>query len=160
MPRSDSEKTITHVGKCHCGSIKYVYDPSSIAYRQQPHSPSLLDDRFQFTAPADLAALDCNCSICSMKRNTHIIIPQHDLTMLEGESKLSEYKFNTNTARHLFCSTCGICPFYVPRSNPDSYAVTLYCIEPGTINSVRINSFDGANWDKPARPTQESMIFC
>jgi hypothetical protein len=43
---------------------------------------------------------------------------------------------------------CGVTPFYIPRSNPDGYAVTLACIEPSTIAAVTIQRFDGQDWDK------------
>eukprot|EP00958_Prasinococcus_capsulatus_P019095 scaffold2306_cov282-Prasinococcus_capsulatus_cf.AAC.1 len=35
-----------------------------------------------------------------------------------SEEALTEYRFGTHRARHLFCSTCGICSFYVPRCAP------------------------------------------
>jgi hypothetical protein len=38
--------------------------------------------------------------------------------------------------------------FYVPRSNPDGYAVTIYCIEGFENLSVEWREFDGKNWEK------------
>ena len=57
-----------------------------------------------------------------MKRNTHAIVPEQRFRVTQGEDQLSCYTFNTRTAKHLFCRTCGVCPFYRPRSNPDGYA--------------------------------------
>jgi hypothetical protein len=52
----------------------------------------------------------------------------------------------------MFCGTCGICPFYSPRSNPDCYALTIYCVDnwknvypEGFIEWIE---FDGVNWEQ------------
>ena len=47
----------------------------------------------------------------------------------KGEDALTTYTFNTGTAKHLFCATCGIKPFYVPRSHPDGFSVNARCID-------------------------------
>ena len=61
---------------------------------------------------------------------------------------MSEYSFNTNTAKHLFCKTCGVVPFYRPRSNPGCYGVTLGCLDDkAAAGKATINSFDGQNWE-------------
>jgi hypothetical protein len=60
---------------------------------------------------------------------------------------LSTYTFGTGVAKHHFCATCGVVPFYQPRSNPDGFAVTVHCLEPGTVQSVDVRRFDGTNWE-------------
>ncbi len=67
-----------------------------------------------------------------------------------GADALTEYTFNTGVARHLFCRRCGIKSFYVPRSNPDGFSVNARCLEPGTIESVTVEPFDGRNWENSA----------
>lgn len=94
-----------------------------------------------------MVAWDCDCSICCMKRNTHVIVPEARFRLIQGEENLSCYQFNTKTAKHLFCKTCGICPFYRPRSNPDGYAVTTHCITSPTLGSVHIKHIRGSNWE-------------
>ncbi|GAQ87412.1 hypothetical protein KFL_003510060 [Klebsormidium nitens] len=117
---------VRHAGGCHCRSV-----------------------RFEVDAPADLVVWDCNCSICAMKRNTHFIVPSTRFHLQKGSGKyLSNYQFNTGVAKHLFCKVCGICSFYVPRSNPDGYAVTVHCLDPGTVRSVTIHQADGQNWEQ------------
>ena len=49
---------------------------------------------------------------------------------------------NTGTAEHLFCATCGIKSFYLPRSHPDGISVNAHCLEPGTVASRRVSPFD------------------
>ena len=46
------------------------------------------------------------------------------------------------------CRVCGICSFYVPRSNPDGYAVTVACLDPGTVKLVTTQFHDGSDWEK------------
>lgn len=59
--------------------------------------------RFDFEAPEDLIAWDCNCSICAMKKNTHAVVPAQFFGITKGQENLQEYRFGTNTAKHLFC---------------------------------------------------------
>ena len=51
-----------------------------------------------------------------------------------------------------FCRTCGILPWYRPRSNPDGYGITLKCVDWGEEEDIRprieIKMFDGRNWEK------------
>jgi len=72
----------------------------------------------------------------------HLIVPRSRFHLLQGADELTEYKFNTGTARHLFCSRCGIKSFYVPRSNPDGYSVNVRCLDARTIEHIEVQLFD------------------
>lgn len=121
---ASSAPLVTHHGACHCKAITFEVD-----------------------APADLVVWDCNCSICALKRNTHFIVPSAQFRLLSGADKLSTYTFNTGVAQHKFCSVCGICPYYHPRSNPDGVAVTIWAVDRATIRSIETRVFDGRNWE-------------
>ena len=72
----------------------------------------------------------------------HLIVPAARLRLLQGADALSEYRFNSGVARHLFCRHCGVKSFYVPRSNPDGYSINLRCLEPATLAAVVVEAFD------------------
>ncbi|MBV9913459.1 MAG: GFA family protein [Sinobacteraceae bacterium] len=110
---------ITHRGGCHCGAVA-----------------------FEVEAPARVTVSDCNCSICRKSGYLHLIVPAARFRLLQGAADLSEYRFNTGMARHLFCRHCGVKSFYVPRSNPDGYSVNLRCLNPGTLQHADIVPFD------------------
>jgi len=110
---------VVHRGGCHCGRVHFEVD-----------------------APAVIAALDCNCSICRMSGFLHLIVPAKRFRLLAGADALTEYTFNTGAAKHRFCRHCGIKSFYVPRSNPDGFDVNVHCLDPATIERVDVTLFD------------------
>ena len=116
---------VVHRGGCHCGDI-----------------------RFEVDAPADLEISECNCSICNMAGYLHLIVSRSSFRLLQGEDRLSDYRFNTGVARHYFCSRCGVKSFYVPRSHPEGISVNANCVDPDTISSLDSVPFDGANWEE------------
>ena len=116
---------IKHKGYCHCGAVS-----------------------FEVEAPADLLATSCSCSICDATGFLHLIVEGDKFHLLIGQDNLSEYTFNTRTAKHLFCKTCGIKSFYIPRSHPDGFSININCLDKDTINSVTTQEFDGANWEE------------
>ena len=113
---------VTHRGGCHCGRV-----------------------RFEVQAPAQVQALDCNCSICRMSGFLHLIVPARQFRLLSGADALVEYTFNTRAARHRFCRHCGIKSFYIPRSHPDGIDVNVRCLDPGTVTQLTVTSFDDGN---------------
>ena len=119
------ETLITHSGGCHCGRV-----------------------RFEVQAPAALAVVQCNCSICSKAGYLHLIVPAERFRLCSGSDVLRDYQFNTGTAHHWFCSVCGIKSFYVPRSHPDGYSVNVRCLEAQTIASLSVSDVDGRNWEQ------------
>jgi hypothetical protein len=102
---------------------------------------------FEVDAPARPEILDCNCSICRMTGFLHLIVPRDRFRLLRGAEDLVDYRFNSGTARHLFCRHCGIKSFYVPRSHPDGYSVHLGCLDPATLQGYDVRPYDGANWE-------------
>jgi hypothetical protein len=80
----------------------------------------------------------------------HLIVPAGRFRLLQGQGDLQAYAFNTGTARHLFCRTCGIKSFYVPRSNPDGFSVNARCLDPATIDGIDLEPFDGQHWEQSA----------
>jgi hypothetical protein len=99
-------------------------------------------------APKTLQVSECNCSICSRTGYLHLIVPADRFRLVGGRDVLKTYTFNTQTAKHLFCSICGIKSFYVPRSHPDGYSVNARCIDSGTVDEMVITPVDGRNWEK------------
>ncbi|MEO1642653.1 MAG: GFA family protein [Pseudomonadota bacterium] len=118
---------VTRSGGCHCCAV-----------------------RFEVDLPPAIEVEDCNCSICAMSGNIHVIVPAARFRLLQGAESLSEYTFNTGAAKHLFCKICGVKSFYIPRSNPDGYAVTYRCLDDWMDMNVTINAFDGQNWEANA----------
>lgn len=112
-------------GGCHCGRV-----------------------RFEVDAPAELTASECNCSICAKSGYLHLIVPRSRFRLLRGSEFLTTYTFNTGTAKHLFCSVCGVKSFYVPRSHPDGYSVNVRCLDAVTLDHIEIKPFNGLEWEK------------
>lgn len=116
----------TYQGGCHCGKV-----------------------RFSVTVNENVESENCNCSICNKSGFLHLIVPKNQFKLLTGDDELATYTFNTKVAQHYFCKTCGIKPFYIPRSNPDGVDVNLRCLDTLPEN-LTIVDFDGKNWEKNA----------
>jgi hypothetical protein len=116
---------IRHTGGCHCGKV-----------------------RFEVRAPALLQVTECNCSMCCKVGYLHLIVSKSRFNLLSGQEHLKTYQFNTGTARHLFCSVCGVKSFYVPRSHPDGFSVNARCLDEGTVSGMQVSRTDGRNWEK------------
>jgi len=52
-----------------------------------------------------------------------------ELTVTRGEDKLSLYQWNTNVAKHYFCSVCGIYTHHQRRMNPNEYGFNVACLD-------------------------------
>jgi hypothetical protein len=89
---------------------------------------SLRAVRFRVTADLDGVTV-CNCSICTKKGIWHLIVRHEQFELLAGKDDLATYTFNTGVAKHHFCKTCGIHPFYIPRSDPDKIDVNARCLD-------------------------------
>ena len=114
----------TMQGGCHCGRVR-------------------------FKVAADLTRVTyCNCSICAKKGFLHLIVPPERFELVSGEDNLATYTFNTGAAKHTFCKTCGIHPFYVPRSDPDKIDVNVRCLDDVDLEALTIHSFDGKHWEE------------
>ena len=115
---------IWHAGGCHCGRV-----------------------RFEVFAPEQPQVSECNCSICSKTGYLHLIVPADRFRLVRGSDVLTTYTFNTGTAKHLFCSVCGIKSYYVPRSHPDGYSINARCIDEGTVKRLDIHAINGREWE-------------
>jgi len=113
-----------HKGGCHCGAVT-----------------------FEVLAPPEITVEDCNCSVCSKTGFLHLIVPKDRFRLITGADKLTTYEFNTNTAKHLFCSVCGVKSFYIPRSHPEGVSVNARCLDTDTIEGMSITPIDGRNWE-------------
>lgn len=70
---------------------------------------------------------------------------------------LKLYQFNTHTAKHYFCSNCGIYTHHQRRSNSDQYGYNVGCLEginPFDIPDVPVN--DGINHPADRREGRQS----
>lgn len=117
---------MNRTGGCHCGAV-----------------------RFEVEAPEPVEAERCNCSICVKSGYLHLIVPRVRFRLLTDRRALAAYTFNTGVAKHYFCRTCGVKPFYVPRSNPDGWDVNVNCLDEPPAE-LRVVEFDGRDWERHA----------
>ncbi len=111
-------------GACHCGAIA-------------------------FEVEGELRRVSiCNCSICTKKAYAHWIVPLDRFQLLTPNGPIQTYRFNTGTAKHHFCSVCGVAPFYVARSDPDKIDVNARCLDGVDLSLIAVDEFDGRNWEE------------
>jgi hypothetical protein len=94
-------------GACHCGAVRFTVK---------------LSDGLR-------TARRCNCSYCRMRGAVAVSAELDGITIEQGEEVLSVYQFNSGTAKHYFCSTCGIYTFHQRRSTNTQYGVNVACLE-------------------------------
>jgi hypothetical protein len=103
--------------------------------------------RFQ-VAGEPTEVLVCTCSVCTKKAYLHWIVPKEDFSLLTARAEIATYQFGTRVAQHYFCRTCGVAPFYVPRSDPDKVDVNLRCVDGVDLERLPRTLFDGADWER------------
>jgi len=97
----------THQATCHCGAVRLELD---------------LPDGLQNLRR-------CNCSLCKRKGAVMASVPIDGLRVVAGEEVLRVYTWNSHTAKHYFCGTCGIYTHHQRRSKPTEYGFNVACLD-------------------------------
>ncbi len=96
-----------HKAECHCGSVQFevrLTDGMNTIRR-------------------------CSCSYCRMRGAVAASAQLDGVEFIKGEGLLTVYQFNTKTAKHYFCSKCGIYTHHQRRSNPNQFGINVACLE-------------------------------
>lgn len=128
----------TYHGSCHCGEV-----------------------RFEANIYLPLGTIKCNCSICRKMRWWAAVVPRDEFRVLEGRSKLGEYRFHTERDGHYFCRRCGI-HTHSTGTTPRGVAfvaVAVACLDDATpeeLIAAPVRWLDGRNdiWDAPPAETR------
>ena len=94
-------------GGCHCGAVRFAVR----------------------LADGLTKAVRCNCSYCAMKGAVMAFAPLAELEIVAGTEVLGTYQFNTASAKHHFCTRCGIHTHHQRRFDPGLYAVNVACLD-------------------------------
>jgi hypothetical protein len=109
---------------CHCGAVELEVE----------------------LADGLATASRCDCSFCARRGAIAATVPLDGLRVVRGADKLTLYQWGTKTARHYFCSVCGIYTHHQRRVNPNEYGVNVGALEgvnPRDLGEVPWN--DGIN---------------
>ena len=102
-----TEILLKHRAVCHCGTVELELTlPNGI---EKPRR--------------------CDCSFCRRRGAIVGSVLLDNLKVLKGHEALRLYQFNTGTAKHYFCSVCGIYTHHQRRSDPKEYGFNLGCLE-------------------------------
>lgn len=102
-----TQATKYHAAACHCGAVRFRVR---------------LTDGFN-------TARRCSCSFCRMRGAIAVSAQLEDLRFVQGQDHLTLYQFNTRSAKHYFCPTCGIYTHHQRRSNPHEFGINVACLE-------------------------------
>ena len=114
-------ETKTYTGGCHCGAVSYE-------------------------AQADLGTvMECNCSHCAKKGFLLAFTPAENFRLLQGDDKLTEYRFNKKTISHVFCSVCGVQSFGsgVGPNGAETAMLNVRCLDGIDLSTLNVSQVDG-----------------
>ncbi len=116
----NTEIEIHHKATCHCGFIE-----------------------LELTLPNGIEnPRRCDCSICRRKGAIVASVNLDGIRVVKGNEFLKLYQFNSKTAKHYFCSNCGIYTHHQRRSNPTEYGYNIGClvgVNPYELGEVVVN---------------------
>ncbi len=125
-----------HHASCHCGAVQLELDlPDGLVEPRR-----------------------CDCSLCRRRGAIVASVPLGGLRILAGEDQLSLYQFGTHTAKHYFCSQCGIYTHHQRRSKPHEYGFNVGCLEgvnPYELDEVPVLHGVRHPADHPDEPAEE-----
>ena len=107
---------------CHCGAVEAEVN---------------VPEKFE-------KVMRCNCSICKRKGYVMSPVGENDMKITKGEDKLTLYQYYTNTAKHFFCSICGIYTHHQSYTKPENYEFNVACID--SVDSFKLKDipvYDG-----------------
>ena len=114
--------TESYHGSCHCGAVTFRFEGEPIT-----------------------RGLRCNCSMCSRKgaMMSPEAIPPDRFAIEARDGALGLYQFGIETAKHYFCTHCGIYPFHETARQPGYFRVNLGCVEGIDPFTLEADVFDG-----------------
>jgi len=124
---------MTHKLTCHCGAVELEVT---------------LGDGLN-------TARRCDCSFCRRRGAAAATAPFGGIRIIRGADTLTLYQWGTNTAKHYFCSVCGIYTHHQRRSNPNEFGVNIGALEgvnPSELGDIPWNN--GVNHPSDAMPDQ------
>jgi hypothetical protein len=107
-------------GACHCGTVRF---------------------RVRLTNGLHTARR-CTCSYCRMRGAVMVTADLDGIEMIQVKESLGLYEFGTRTAKHFFCSKCGIYTHHQRRSNPRQIGLNVACLKdvgPFDFEAVPVN---------------------
>ena len=120
-----------HKASCHCGAVQLELSLPN----------GLVEPRH------------CTCSMCRRRGAIVASVPLARLKIIRGEDHLRLYQFNTKTAKHYFCSICGIYTHHQRRSKPNEFSFNIGCLDgvenPFELEPVQV--LDGINHPRDRR---------
>ncbi|MEI2432808.1 GFA family protein [Lysobacter yananisis] len=120
-----------HRATCHCGAVELEL--------RLPHG--IVDPQ------------RCDCSLCRRRGAIVATVPLPDLRVVRGHAALRLYQFHTRTAKHYFCSVCGVYTHHQRRSDPNEYGVNVGClqsVDPLWLDPVPVS--DGVHHPSDSQP--------
>lgn len=120
-------------GACHCGTVRL---------------------RVRLTDGLHTARR-CTCTYCRMRGAVAVSANIDGISIISGADALSMYQFNTMTAKHYFCSRCGIYTHHQRRFNSNQYGVNVACLEgisPFDFEDIPV--YDGVNHPSDSSASQ------
>ena len=88
----------------------------------------------------------CDCSYCRRRGAIAVSAPLDGIKIVKGADNLTLYTWGTGTAKHYFCSVCGIYTHHQRRSNPQEFGFNVACVDgvdPFSFKDVPVS--DGIN---------------
>ena len=110
----------TYSGSCHCGRVRFEVD-------------TVLD-----------GVRVCDCSFCAKRGALVHRVAAERFRLLSDASELALYQWNTGTAKHYFCKTCGIPPFHRPRTAPELWAINVRCLDEVDAEAIAVERVHGS----------------
>ena len=122
-----------HQAACHCSRVKVTV-----------------------RAPIHLRAVDCSTAMSTKKgRFPYIFVDADDFRLDCGGDFLTVYTHGTHTAKHMFCSACGVHVFAFPRGSPEAggISVNVHTLGRENVASLHVSFVPGDHLMHDFEPT-------